>query len=63
MSTPIANKLSYSDYAAGAAIVTGVIGGSTFVLGEPHGAEITGLAIVLTTMLTALSAWLKSKGD
>ncbi len=55
--------LKYSDYLQGAAIVTGIVGASTFLLNTPNGTEITGVAVLLTTILAALSQWLQSKGD
>ena len=56
--------LHYSDYLAGAAIVTGIIGASVFVANlQPNGSEIVGLAGLLTTAFVALSQWLQSKGD
>lgn len=62
--TPVApTPLKYSDYLQGAAIVTGIVGASTFLLHTPNGAEITGVAVLLTTILAALSQWLQSKGD
>lgn len=55
--------LKYSDYLVGASIVTGILGSSEFVLGQPHGSTIVGLALLATTILVALSQFLYSKGD
>lgn len=66
MVTPI-STLKYSDYCAGAAIVTGAVGSSSFILGlqstTVSGTEIAGGALLLTTIFTTLSQWLQSKGD
>ena len=56
-----ATPLKYSDYLAGSAIVTGVVGASAFLQNEHT--EIVGLALLATTGLTALSQFLQSKGD
>jgi len=61
--TAPATGLKYSDYLQGAAIVTGIVGASTFVLSVTDGPEITGVAVLLTTVFAALSQWLQSKGD
>lgn len=53
--------LAYSDYMQGAAIVTGTVAGSTFVLGVHP--EIVGWLGIATTVLLALAQWLYSKGD
>lgn len=60
--TPVpATPLKYSDWLAGAAIVTGVIGGyNAFQAAHP---ELSGYFIAATTGLIALSQWLQSKGD
>ena len=58
---PAATPLKYSDYLAGAAIVTGIIGSAEF-LQSTH-PEIVGYAGIATTILVALSQWLQSKGD
>jgi hypothetical protein len=56
------SNLKYSDYLQGAAIVTGIVGTSNFV--ALHGpVDVTGVAILLTTIFAALSQWLQSKGD
>jgi hypothetical protein len=55
--------LKYSDYLVGAAIVTGIIGGSQFVQAGFHGSDIVGYAGIATTILTALSQFLYAKGD
>lgn len=65
---PPATPLRYSDYLAGAAIVTGIVGGSTFVSsltghGSDVGTTVVGVAGLLTTIFTTLSQWLQSKGD
>ena len=57
----VATPLKYSDYLAGAAIVTGIIGGyNAFQAAHP---ELSGYFLVATTALVALSQWLQSKGD
>ena len=62
--TPTApTKLKYSDYCAGAAIVTGIVGASQFVATGFTGGLVVGYAGLLTTILTALSQWLQTKGD
>ena len=53
--------LKYSDYAQGAAIVSGVIAASQFLQGTHP--EIVGYAAIATTALAAISQWLQSKGD
>jgi hypothetical protein len=64
MSTPApSSPLKYSDYLQGAAIVTGIIGASSFIGGFSNGVEITGISVLLTTIFAALSQWLQSKGD
>jgi len=56
-----ATPLKYSDWAAGAAIVTGAIGTSaTFAFSHP---EADGYFLLATTVFAALSQWLQSKGD
>jgi hypothetical protein len=58
---PPALPLKYSDWLAGAAIVTGVIGSyNAFQAAHP---ELSGYFIAATTALVALSQWLQSKGD
>lgn len=53
--------LKYSDYLAGAGIVSGIIGTSAFLVeNDPRVAAYAG---ILTTILIALSQWLQSKGD
>jgi hypothetical protein len=55
------SSLKYSDYLAGAAIVTGTIGAyNAFQAAHP---ELSGWFIAATTALVALSQWLQSKGD
>jgi hypothetical protein len=53
--------LKYSDYLAGGAIVTGLIGSAgSFAFDHP---ELAGYFLLATTIFTALSQWLQSKGD
>lgn len=61
--SPAPTPLKYSDYLAGAAIVTGIVGASAFVQSGFQGSNIVGFAGLGTTILTALSQWLQSKGD
>jgi hypothetical protein len=70
MSTTTSPKLKSSDYLQGAAIVTGIIGSSNFIQSSlqsggptPGGIEISGVALLLTTIFTSLSQWLQGKGD
>lgn len=56
-----ASNLKYSDYAQGAAIVTGVLASSEFLQGQHP--ELVGYLAIATTALAALSQWLQSKGD
>ncbi len=63
MTQPAPSGLKPSDYAAGAAIVTGAVGSSAFILNEPNGATIIGFALLLTTVFTSLSQFLQSRGD
>ena len=67
MATPIPTPLKYSDYLAGAAIVTGTIGTSSFIQGlvtnYPSAYLIVGAAGLVTTVFVSLSQWLQSKGD
>lgn len=56
-----ATSLKYSDYLAGAAIVTGLIGSAgSFAFAHP---ELAGYFVIATTVFVALSQWLQSKGD
>lgn len=58
---PVATPLKYSDYLAGAAIVTGAIGSyNAFQAAHP---ELSGWFLAATTAFVALSQWLQSKGD
>ena len=59
--TPISTPLKYSDYLAGAGIITGLIGSSEFLQGQHP--EVVGYAGLATTAFIALSQWLQSKGD
>ena len=67
--TPGPAPLKYSDYLAGAAIVTGILGSATFasdLTGVISGGAIlaiVGVSGVLTTIFVSLSQWLQSKGD
>lgn len=56
-----ATPLKYSDYCAGAAIVSASIGTSAWLLANHP--EIGAIFGVVTGALTALSQWLQSKGD
>ncbi|MCI4320574.1 MAG: hypothetical protein L3K23_10690 [Thermoplasmata archaeon] len=58
---PVATPLKYSDYLAGAAIVSGLIGASQFLQGTHP--EVVGWAGLAGTIFVALSQWLQSKGD
>jgi hypothetical protein len=62
MADPVlATPLKYSDYLAGGAIVTGLIGSAgSFAFDHP---ELAGYFLLATTIFTALSQWLQSKGD
>lgn len=65
----VPGPLKYSDYLAGAAIVTGIVAGSfggSGVVGvvEPHTALVVSFfGGMLTTAFVSLSQWLQSKGD
>lgn len=53
--------LKYSDYLAGAGIVSGIVAASQFLQGAHP--EFVGYAGLATTAFIALSQWLQSKGD
>ena len=53
--------LKYSDYATGAAILTGIVGTSIYL--EAAHPTLVAYALIATTALTAISQWLQSKGD
>ena len=56
-----ATPLKYSDYLAGAGIVSGIVGASVFLQGTHP--ELVGYAGLATTAFVALSQFLQSKGD
>ena len=65
--TTAATKLAYSDYFFLAAIVTGILGSSTFIAGlssaTVSGSTIAGVCVLLTTIFTTVGRTLLAKGD